>query len=111
MPRYRMIMLSQAQAGREEEFERWYDETHIPEMLQVPGFLAAQRFRTAMNVVGKTPYPFCTIYELEADSAKAAAGAMFGAMQRGQVTTSDLLDPANGQGFLCEEVRERVTRA
>jgi hypothetical protein len=109
MPRFRMIMLSQANPGRDEDYERWYDEIHIPDMMQVPGFVAVQRFRVVKDVLGKTPYPFCTIYEIEADSADAALGAMFAALQSGKVRMSDSVDPATGQGFICEEVRERVT--
>jgi hypothetical protein len=111
MPRYRMIMLSQANPGRDEDYERWYDETHIPDMMQVPGFVAAQRFRVVRNVVGETNFPFCSIYEIEADSADTAMGAMFAALQSGKVRMSDSVDPASGQGFICEEVRERVTAA
>ena len=29
----------------EEEFNRWYDEEHIPEKLATPGFMSARRFR------------------------------------------------------------------
>jgi len=54
MPQFRMIMLSQAQPGRESDYERWYDEIHIPDMLQVPGFTAVQRFRVVKQVVGQT---------------------------------------------------------
>jgi hypothetical protein len=111
MARYRMVMLSQPLPGREDDYERWYDDIHIPDMLQVPGFVAAQRFRIVRNVVGETSFPFCTIYEMEASSPDAALGAMFAALQSGKVRMSDSVDPVNGQGFICEEVRERVTRS
>lgn len=29
----------------EEEFNRWYDEEHVPEKLATPGFISARRFR------------------------------------------------------------------
>lgn len=29
----------------EEDFNRWYNEQHIPERMSVPGFLSARRFR------------------------------------------------------------------
>ena len=108
MPRYRMIMLSTAKPGREQDYERWYDETHIPELLQVPGFVAAQRFRVVKNVAGETNFPYCTIYEMEGDSPDAVLGAMFGAMQSGKMTMSDAGDEG-AQGFIVEEVCERVT--
>jgi hypothetical protein len=109
MPRYRLIMLSRAMPGRDEDYERWYDDTHIPEMLQVPGFVAAQRFRIVKNIVGQTDFPYCTIYEMEGDSPDAVTGAMFGAMQSGKVSMSDTTDPQGSQGFIVEEVRDRAT--
>lgn len=109
MSRYRMIMLSRALPGREADYERWYDETHIPDMLQVPGCVAAQRFRVARNVAGETDFPYCTIYEFDAESADAALGAMGAAMQSGKVRMSDTIDATSAQGFFIEEVRERVT--
>lgn len=109
MPKFRMIMLSRALPGRSEDYQRWYDDTHIPEMLQVPGIVAAQRFRVVRNVAGETTYPYCTIYEMEGDSPDAVLGAMFQAMQGGKVTMSDTVDPTDAQGFIVEEVGERVT--
>jgi hypothetical protein len=44
----------------EEEFNRWYDEEHVPERLSVPGFLTGRRFKA----VEGTP-KYLAIYELE----------------------------------------------
>ena len=49
----------------EEEFNRWYDEEHVPEKLATPGFLGARRFR-----VSDGGPRYLVIYELEdADAA------------------------------------------
>lgn len=32
-------------AGDEEEYNRWYDEVHVPAVLQLDGFVSARRFR------------------------------------------------------------------
>jgi hypothetical protein len=44
----------------EEEFNRWYDEEHIPNLLKVPGILSAKR---AINT-GKGP-KYIAVYEHE----------------------------------------------
>ena len=44
----------------EEEFNRWYDQEHVPERLSVPGFLTGRRFKA---VEGSPKY--LAIYELE----------------------------------------------
>lgn len=46
--------------GLEAQWGRWYDETHIPAWLALPGFIAARRFR---GYEGEAAY--LTLYELE----------------------------------------------
>jgi hypothetical protein len=44
----------------DEEFNRWYDEEHVPEKLGEPGYLAARRFRDAGE-----DNKYLVIYELD----------------------------------------------
>src|SRR3546814_16369245 len=37
------IVLTNATPGDDEQFNDWYTNTHIPDVLAVPGFVAAQR--------------------------------------------------------------------
>jgi hypothetical protein len=53
--------------GTEIEFNRWYDEKHVPERLAMNGFISAHRF-----VSDERPDRYLTIYELE--EAEAATG-------------------------------------
>lgn len=72
--------------GRDEEFRAWYWETHIPEILQLPGFVAARRYRAAATAVG-VPYRYATIYEVEG-SAEAARDRL----HAGGLSSSDAAD-------------------
>lgn len=47
----------------EGEFGRWYDEEHLPRLLQVPGFLSAGRYQAL-----KGGPKYLAIYELEDDN-------------------------------------------
>jgi hypothetical protein len=40
-----LLVMMDVEEGYEEEFNRWYDEEHIPERLSCPGFLSGRRFR------------------------------------------------------------------
>jgi hypothetical protein len=51
-------------AEKEEEFNRWYNEEHIPELLALPGYLSAARYAA---VRGGPKYLAC--YELESPEA------------------------------------------
>jgi hypothetical protein len=57
--------------GRDEEFRSWYWETHIPEVLQLPGFVAARPLRLTEEPGGPAPFRYATIYEIEGSAAEA----------------------------------------
>ncbi|MBB5160532.1 DUF4286 family protein [Mycobacterium sp. AZCC_0083] len=44
MAENRFIVLSNPIAGEDDRFNKWYDEVHVPEVLDVPGVVAAQRY-------------------------------------------------------------------
>lgn len=52
----------------EDEFNRWYQDTHLPEVLAVPGFVAASRWvETGINMLGLpwvSPHRYLAVYEL-----------------------------------------------
>lgn len=74
---------------REQEYNTWYDDVHIPELLALDGIVAARRLRP---VNGEGPY--VAIYELEGDDLQAIMDNMLA--NAGQLHMSDalLLDPA-----------------
>ena len=54
--------------GAEEEFNRWYNEKHLPEVLACPGFIAATRYECTS---GQPRY--IAVYELESEDALTTA--------------------------------------
>lgn len=66
--------------GREDEFNDWYSTVHIPELLQLPGFVTAQRYEIADDA--PAPYRYGTIYQIEG-SAADARNALFNATLEG----------------------------
>src|SRR5687768_11444256 len=38
------LVFTRPVAGREAEFDKWYDEVHLPDVVAVPGVRAAQRY-------------------------------------------------------------------
>ncbi len=39
-----MLALTNSVPGREAEFNGWYDEVHVKDLVAVPGIVAAQRY-------------------------------------------------------------------
>jgi hypothetical protein len=70
MTKYIYVVFSAPVQGREEEYHRWYESQHIPDVLTVPGFITAQRFE--LHEVDSTQPPYLAIYELETHDANAA---------------------------------------
>ncbi len=65
--RHVMVVLTDPVPGQEDEYNRWYTETHIPELLQTPGLVSAQRFRLADAGGGDSPHSYLAIYEAEGE--------------------------------------------
>jgi len=54
----------------DEEFSEWYD-AHLPEILSIPGFVSAQRFRlepVVRDAVEPTTYRYLALYEIVGDT-------------------------------------------
>ncbi len=79
--RHVLIVMSDPVEGREDEYNDWYDNIHLGEVLQVPGFVAAQRFIAAAPMPGRDgpPLRYLSIYEIEADDAGAPIAALVAA--------------------------------
>ena len=57
----------------DDEFNRWYD-AHLDEILSVPGFAAARRYRLEPVVApGTLPHRFICVYETDTDPRDAVA--------------------------------------
>lgn len=88
MPRAVMLVhTNPMEDSRDDKFNAWYENVHLPEVLAVDGFVAATRYRVsaAQLVPGPTAHRYLAVYEIDSDDlaattnalAKAAAGGMF----------------------------------
>jgi hypothetical protein len=80
--RHVLLVLSEAVEGREDEYNDWYDNVHLVEVLEVPGFVAAQRFSAGEAMAGRPgpPRKYLSIYEIEADDVNTALAALSSAV-------------------------------
>lgn len=56
---------------REQEYNTWYDEVHLPELVAIDGIVSARRLRP---VNGEGPY--AALYEIEGDDLQAVLQGM-----------------------------------
>lgn len=69
MTKYTFVVVTNPTAGREAAFNEWHNKSHIPDVLNVPGF-CAQRFRLADAQMGGEASKACknlALYEIETD--------------------------------------------
>ena len=73
MSRSVLLVFTNATDGDDVEFNRWYDEVHLKEVLEAPGFVAAERFDLADAQMAEDdrPHRYLAIYEIEGDPADA----------------------------------------
>ena len=62
-----------------EEYHQWHEQTHIPEMLNVEGFVSARRWRADDDE------SFITLYEIDMDVDTARAN-LNAALRSGQMS-------------------------
>jgi hypothetical protein len=75
-------------AERDGELNDWYDGTHIPELLAVPGFVSARRFR---RVGGDGVAEYLAVYEIAADDLAAPIAELRRRSAAGETTRSTAL--------------------
>jgi hypothetical protein len=75
---YQYIIMVSAAPGRLEEFERWYDNEHLRDVVAVPGVRSAKRYRLLSELgaeyeVERPRWNSLSIYELETDDPVSLA--------------------------------------
>lgn len=68
------------------EFDRWYEDVHMPEVLALDGFVSARRYAAPDG-------SFVSLYEIEGDDLKAVVKRMFAAARTMSMSDSMQLDP------------------
>lgn len=67
---HRILVFTSPVEGRENDYNEWYDNIHVGEVLQVEGFVGCQRL--AANPASDAPAKYLAIYEVDADDPVAA---------------------------------------
>ena len=66
-----LVVFSNAVDGQDEEFNRWYTEVHVPDVIKLGGATCGRRYRASgVPLLAGIPEPgkYAAVYEVEADS-------------------------------------------
>lgn len=74
MQKHLFVVYTNAKDGRDDEFNEWYDNRHIPDVLKVPGVVSAKRYvLSGFQRPTPHPYKYMAIYEIETDDLEAVS--------------------------------------
>ncbi len=64
-----VVVLTEPVAGREAEYDEYYEKLHLDEVLATTGWSSAQRFKLGAEQGMACPLPYLAFYEAEAPDA------------------------------------------
>ena len=65
-----VVVLTEPSSGREDEYNAYYEDLHLDEVLATTGWSSAQRFKLSAQQGMACPLPYLALYEVEADDAE-----------------------------------------
>ncbi|WP_274626951.1 DUF4286 family protein [Arvimicrobium flavum] len=94
MPKYLFFGFTNPVPGREDEYNDWYTETHLPDLLKVPGIVSAQRFKLAdhQRSPGPHPYKYLAVYECETDDVRSIVSELKARSGTSEMPISSAMD-------------------
>ncbi len=109
MGRYTFLVLTNAKAGQDDEFNDWYTNVHLGDLLKLEGFVAAQRFRIVEGAHETSPpHRYMALYEIETDDLALAKKALSAAAESGEMFVSPSIETGTAAWYF-EPITERVT--
>ena len=114
MVSYKLLVLTNAVEGRDDEFNQWYDNRHIPDALDVPGYRAAQRFRLAdiqMAGAPESPWRYLAIFDMETDDLRATMSESMSRAGTERMPQSDAAAHTSSAVFAFAPIGPRITAA
>jgi hypothetical protein len=107
--KYRMVIFTNAVEGKDKEYNDWYQNTHLKQIVSIKSFVQAQRFRFHTNIIpgSANPSRYMAIYDIETDDINATLGAMNEMAASGRMPLPDSMAPPT-IGAVYEEFGEAV---
>ncbi len=103
MPKYKMLVFSDvAKGGDEANYNKWYNDQHIPDVCRIDGFTGAQRFKNTID--GITNY--LAIYEVDAPDAAAAIANLTSKAGTDEMVMTDDIDIEGTKVMVYEVLTE-----
>lgn len=112
MEKHVFVVLTNPVAGREEEFNDWYDKEHVSDIVNVPGFQSGQRYRFSSVQRDKPPHPYSymALYEIETDDLQGTMDELGRRIGTGEIAISSAMDKGR-IAALFDPIGQRLVKA
>ena len=92
MGKYVMVVQSQAQPGRDDDYNDWYDNQHFGDICAIPGVTGGRRLQEAAVMMGEPGLKYLALYEIETDDVGAFMAEMGRRGAEGLMPMTDAID-------------------
>lgn len=100
--KHMVLVLAEPTEGKEDEFNDYYENVHLEEVLETAGWKSAQRFKLGGQAGKECPLPYLAVYEAEGEDAASILQEL--ADTRPQRRQSDALNMGTARMWVFEEI-------
>ena len=109
MAKYSFVVMTNPTQGKEAEYNDWYNNVHIPDVLNVKGMVGAQRFRLAdQQMAGQPQHRYLALYEIETDNLQETLDDLKSRSGTADMVLTDAIDLKGVNAAIFTPVAEKV---
>lgn len=103
-----LMVMTNPVEGREKEYNDWYNEVHLVDVLKIPGIVRAKRYRIApeQHAQVETPWRYLALYLIESEDITSVARDLGNRRATSAMPVSPALADARLAWFF-EEIHDR----
>ena len=109
---YYFFVFSNPVAGHEDEYNKWYDQQHAPDVVAIPGFVSAQRFvkneLPLYRMVDLQVPKYLVIYKIVTDDVEAVFREVNKRLQTGETVMSSAFDRTTSVSYVYRPFRPEI---
>lgn len=107
MKKYSLLVFSAPVAGKEAEYNKWYNEQHLADLLKIPGIPSASRYHMADVQGPSSPppvSPYLAVYDIETDDLASVFKGISSRSGTSEMVMSDAIDMSKIQMVAFEQI-------
>ncbi len=112
MKSYTFVVLTQPVEGREDDYNAWYNDIHLPDLVKMPCVKSAQRYKLVTS--DKLPgfsHPYMAMYQIETDDIEAVDAAIRAAAGTPAMRVTDAMDRPLNKSAYFEKIGKEAKSA